>query len=81
MHFTGAKIFALDYVVVNTQIKLTHYDETKKMTHDPQIIRAKENLKLSYGGPILEQSVQLLLCLYTDRFMPKLIPIEFRVDG
>ena len=76
MHLTGAKIFALDYVVVNTQIKLTHYDETKKMTHDPQIIRAKENLKLSYGGSILDRS--LFLCLYTDRFMPKWIHFEFK---
>ena len=70
------KIFIL--LRVNTQIKLTHYDETKKMTHDPQIIRAKENLKLSYGGPLLDRSVQLFLCLYTDRFMPKWIHFEFK---
>ena len=30
--------------------KLTHYDETKKRTNDSQIVRAKENLKLSHGG-------------------------------
>ena len=35
----------------NNQIKLTHYDDTKKMAHDSQKVRAKENLKLSYGGP------------------------------
>ena len=35
----------------NNQIKLTHCDETKKMAHDSQIVRAKRNLKLSYGGP------------------------------
>ena len=34
----------------NTLIKLTHYDETKKRAHDSQIVRAKENLKLSHGG-------------------------------
>ena len=34
----------------NNQIKLTHYDVTKKMAHDSQIVRAKEILKLSYGG-------------------------------
>ena len=34
----------------NTLIKLTHYDNTKKMTHDSQIVRAKETLKLSHGG-------------------------------
>ena len=27
-------------------------DETKKRAHDPQIVRAEENLMLSYGGPI-----------------------------
>ena len=31
-------------------IKLTQYDETKKRAHDSQIVRAKENLKLSHGG-------------------------------
>ena len=31
-------------------MKLKHYDETKKRAHDSQIVRAKENLKLSYGG-------------------------------
>ena len=35
----------------NNEIKLTQYDDTKKRAHDTQIVRAKENLKLSYGGP------------------------------
>ena len=35
----------------NNRIKLTHYDETKKMAHDSQIVRAKGNLKLRYVGP------------------------------
>ena len=34
----------------NTRIKLTHHDETKKRANDSQIVRAKENLKLSHGG-------------------------------
>ena len=34
----------------NTLIKLTHHDETKKRAHDSQIVRAKEDLKLSHGG-------------------------------
>ena len=34
----------------NNQIKLTQYDDTKKIAHDSQIVRAIENLKLSYGG-------------------------------
>ena len=33
-----------------TLIKLTYHYETKKRAHDPQIVRAKENLKLSHGG-------------------------------
>ena len=34
-------------------IKLTHNDETKKRANDSQIVRTKENLKLSYDGPSL----------------------------
>ena len=34
----------------SNQIKLTHHDETKKRAYDLQIVRAKENLKLSHGG-------------------------------
>ena len=34
----------------NIVIKLTHSVETKKRAHDSQIVRAKENLKLSHGG-------------------------------
>ena len=33
----------------NTLIKLTLHDETMKRAHDSQIVRAKENLKLSHG--------------------------------
>ena len=38
-------------IMENTLIKLIHLDETKKTAHDLQIVRAKENLKLSHGGP------------------------------
>ena len=38
------------YLHEETLIKLTHYDETKKQAHDSQIVKAKENLKLSHGG-------------------------------
>ena len=31
-------------------IKLRLHDETKKKAHDSQIVRAKENLKLSHSG-------------------------------
>ena len=31
-------------------IKLTHHAETKERAHDSQIVRAKENLKLSFSG-------------------------------
>ena len=37
-------------IMENTLIKLTLHDETKKRAHDSQIVRAKENLKLSHGG-------------------------------
>ena len=40
-------------VMENTLIKLTLHDETKKRAHDSQIVRAKENLKLSHGKKIL----------------------------
>ena len=30
---------------------LTYYDDTKKMAHDSQVVRANENLKLNHGGP------------------------------
>ena len=33
-----------------TLIKLTHHDGKKKRVHDSEIVRAKENLKLSHDG-------------------------------
>ena len=30
------------------EIKLTHFEDTRKRTHDLQIVRAEGNLKLSY---------------------------------
>ena len=36
--------------------QLTHYDDTKKRAHYSQIVRAKENIKLSYGGPSQRQA-------------------------
>ena len=35
----------------NDLIRLAHYHDKKKMAHDSQIVRVKENLKLGYGGP------------------------------
>ena len=37
-------------IMENTLIKLTLHDETKKRAYDSQIVRAKENLKLSHDG-------------------------------
>ena len=37
-------------IAINTLTKLTHYDETKNRARHSQIVRAKENLKLSHGG-------------------------------
>ena len=34
----------------NNLIKLTQNNETKTMAYDPQIVRAKETVKLSQGG-------------------------------
>ena len=34
-------------IMKNTLIKLTLHDGTKKRAHDLQIVRAKENVKLS----------------------------------
>ena len=33
-----------------------YYDETEKMAQDSQIVRAKENLKLSHDGPSYSQA-------------------------
>ena len=30
---------------------MSHYDETEKTVHDSQIVRTKDNLKLSCDGP------------------------------
>ena len=35
---------------------MQYYYETKKMVCDSQIVRAKENLKLSYSGPSQRQA-------------------------
>ena len=40
----------------NDLIKLTHSDETNKWDHDSQIVRPKENLKVSHGGPSQRQA-------------------------
>ena len=46
-------------IMENTLIKLTLHDETKKMAHDSQIARAKENLKLSHGA-CKKQNIEFL---------------------
>ena len=40
----------------NNQIEFTYYDETKKMAHDKQTARGKENPKLGHGGPSKRQA-------------------------
>ena len=42
-------------IMENTLIKLTHNDETKKRAHNSQIVRAKENLKLSHEDPATDK--------------------------
>ena len=51
----GFLTFAM-IIIVNNLIKLTHFGETEKMSHDSQIFRAKENLKLSHSGPSYSQA-------------------------
>ena len=41
---------------INNLIKLTRYHETKKKAHDSEIVRAKQNLKLSHDGPSYRQA-------------------------
>ena len=44
--------YLMQYIITEKNlIKLTHYDETKKRAHDSYTVKAKESLKLSYGGP------------------------------
>ena len=40
----------LQCIVIEKQpIKFTYYDEAKKRAHDPQIVRAKANVKLGHA--------------------------------
>ena len=41
---------------LNGQPTITHWDETEQRTLDSQIVRAKENLKLSHDGPSQRQA-------------------------
>ena len=50
--------------IQSNQIKSTHYDESKKRAHDSHIVRAKENIKLSYSGPSQRQASGTNLELY-----------------
>ena len=44
-------------IMENTLIKLTLHDETKKRAHDSQIVRAKENHKLSQDRGVVGLSL------------------------
>ena len=48
-------------IMENILIKFTHHDETKKRAHDSQIVRAKENLKLSHVGLSIFSTIVFLL--------------------
>ena len=50
-HLTNAMYHHRKHYIV----KLTLHDETTKMAHDSQIVRAKENLKLSHVGPATDK--------------------------
>ena len=40
----------LQCISIEKQSNQTNFDETKKRANDSQIVRAKENLKLSHSG-------------------------------
>ena len=44
-----------------TEKKTTYYDGTKKVAYESQIVRTKENLKLSHGG-----TSQIQMYMYQD---------------
>ena len=73
-------------IMENTLIKLTLHDETKKRAHDSQIVRAKENLKLSHGGyknlTMFAQRVThtLWLKLLYIRTMSSLVTKEYHLE-
>ena len=44
-------------IIANNQSnQINTHDDTKKRVHDSQIVRAIENLNLSYGGPSQRQA-------------------------
>ena len=45
-------------IITEKQSYQTHYYDTKKRAHDSQIVRAKANLELSYGGPSQQQTTE-----------------------
>ena len=62
--------YLIHCIIIWKQSNQTQNDETKKRAHDSQIVRAKENLKLSYGGPSQQQAPgtdQLVKALRQDR--------------
>ena len=36
--------------------RVKHYDEAKKMSDDTKLVRVKENMNLSHGGPSQRQA-------------------------
>ena len=41
----------MQYIITEKQSNQINTDETNERAHDSQIVRAKENLKLSHSGP------------------------------
>ena len=50
-------------IMENTLIKLALHDETKKRAHDSQIVRAKQNLKLSHKPILFEKFFASAMCI------------------
>ena len=62
-------------ITEKNHIKSKHYDDTNKMAHNSQIVRANENLKLSYGGPSQRQASETIQGIYTTAHL--FVLVEF----
>ena len=77
--FYWYQIFALDSSVV---VLLKHKNiELEKRAHDSQIVRAKENLKLSHGGHRYSQSPLILLKCVGGNTIYILLPFNFLFES
>ena len=61
-------------------LEYANYMETGQRAHDSQIVKAKENLKLSHGGPSQRQASvtnQRVRAVIASEASPTVVQIEF----